>query len=127
MLTVVASENGKVGLPSSWKALLDGATALDAVEAGVRAVEDNPDEHSVGYAGHPNIDGARILASIWMLPDGTPPTAVEARLAARATHEVLRRMGAIAEQRHPRRFGVVPTPGGVLFARAALQTWRSGS
>jgi L-asparaginase / beta-aspartyl-peptidase len=57
MLTVVASENGKVGLPSAWKALQDGATALDAVEVGVRAVEDNPDDHSVGYAGHPNIDG----------------------------------------------------------------------
>lgn len=57
MLTVVASENGKVGLPSAWQALRDGATALDAVEVGVRAVEDNPDDHSVGYAGHPNIDG----------------------------------------------------------------------
>jgi L-asparaginase / beta-aspartyl-peptidase len=57
MLTVVASENGSVGLPSAWRALQDGATALDAVEVGVRAVEDNPDDHSVGYAGHPNIDG----------------------------------------------------------------------
>ncbi len=57
MLTVVASENGKVGLPLAWRALRDRATALDAVEVGVRAVEDNPDDHSVGYAGHPNIDG----------------------------------------------------------------------
>jgi beta-aspartyl-peptidase (threonine type) len=57
MLTVVASENGKVGLPTAWKALQEGATAVDAVEAGVRAVEDNPDDHSVGYAGHPNVDG----------------------------------------------------------------------
>jgi L-asparaginase / beta-aspartyl-peptidase len=54
---VVASENGSYGLPLAWKALQDGATALDAVEAGVRAVEDNPDDHTVGYAGHPNIDG----------------------------------------------------------------------
>jgi L-asparaginase / beta-aspartyl-peptidase len=57
MPTVVASENGKVGLPLAWQALRDGATALDAVEVGARAVEDNPDDHSVGYAGHPNIDG----------------------------------------------------------------------
>jgi len=57
LLTVVASENGSFGLPLAWKALQDGATALDAVEAGVRAVEDNPDDHTVGYAGHPNIDG----------------------------------------------------------------------
>jgi beta-aspartyl-peptidase (threonine type) len=54
---VVASENGSFGLPAAWKALQDGASALDAVEAGVRAVEDNPDDHTVGYAGHPNIDG----------------------------------------------------------------------
>jgi L-asparaginase / beta-aspartyl-peptidase len=57
VLTVVASENGQVGLPLAWQTLRDGASALDAVEAGVRAVEDNPDDHSVGYAGHPNIDG----------------------------------------------------------------------
>jgi isoaspartyl peptidase/L-asparaginase-like protein (Ntn-hydrolase superfamily) len=57
MLTLVASENGKVGLPFAWRALRDGASALDAVEAGVRAVEDNPDDHSVGYAGHPNVAG----------------------------------------------------------------------
>jgi beta-aspartyl-peptidase (threonine type) len=54
---VVASENGSFGLPAAWQALADGASALDAVEAGVRAVEDNPDDHTVGYAGHPNIDG----------------------------------------------------------------------
>jgi L-asparaginase / beta-aspartyl-peptidase len=54
---VVASENGSFGLPAAWKALEDGASALDAVEVGVRAVEDNPDDHTVGYAGHPNIDG----------------------------------------------------------------------
>lgn len=57
MLTVVASENGKVGLPAAWQALRDGRSALDAVELGVRAVEDNPDDHTVGYAGHPNVDG----------------------------------------------------------------------
>jgi beta-aspartyl-peptidase (threonine type) len=39
------------------QALRAGGTALDAVEAGVRAVESNPDDHTVGYAGHPNIDG----------------------------------------------------------------------
>lgn len=57
MLIVVASENGSFGLPAAWKTLQGGGSALDAVEAGVRAVEDNPDDHTVGYAGHPNIDG----------------------------------------------------------------------
>jgi len=57
VLTVVASENGSYGLPAAWKILQAGGSALDAVEAGARAVEDNPDDHTVGYAGHPNIDG----------------------------------------------------------------------
>lgn len=57
MVTVVASQNGGFGLAAAWRQLQDGGCALDAVEAGVRAVEDNPDDHSVGYAGHPNIDG----------------------------------------------------------------------
>jgi L-asparaginase / beta-aspartyl-peptidase len=57
VLTVVASENGSFGLPAAWKTLQGGGFALDAVEAGARAVEDNPDDHTVGYAGHPNIDG----------------------------------------------------------------------
>ena len=34
-----------------------GGTALDAVEAGVRLVESNPDDHSVGYSGYPNLLG----------------------------------------------------------------------
>lgn len=53
---MVASENGSYGLPAAWSALQSGASALDAVEIGARAVEDNPDDHTVGYAGHPNID-----------------------------------------------------------------------
>jgi beta-aspartyl-peptidase (threonine type) len=44
-------------MPAAWTAVRQGRTALDAVEAGTRAVEDNPDDHTVGYAGHPNIDG----------------------------------------------------------------------
>ncbi len=35
-----------------------GAAALDVAEHIARAVEDDPDEHSVGYGGHPNILGA---------------------------------------------------------------------
>jgi beta-aspartyl-peptidase (threonine type) len=66
---VVASENGSFGLPAAWQALNEGASALDAVEIGVRAVEDNPDDHTVGYAGHPNVDGVVELDASIM--DGT--------------------------------------------------------
>jgi len=39
------------------KILRAGGSALDAVEATIRAVESNPDDHSVGYGGLPNILG----------------------------------------------------------------------
>src|SRR4051812_49735417 len=34
-----------------------GGSALDATEAATRLVEDNPDDHSVGYGGYPNLIG----------------------------------------------------------------------
>lgn len=40
-----------------WKALEAGACALDAVEFGANAVEENPEVLSVGYGGLPNAEG----------------------------------------------------------------------
>jgi beta-aspartyl-peptidase (threonine type) len=56
-MIVIASTNGKVGVEESMRVLKGGGLALDAVEAGIRLVEDNPDDHSVGYSGFPNILG----------------------------------------------------------------------
>ena len=64
-MMLVASENGAVGMEPAWQALLSGASALDAVEIGVRQAEANPDDHTVGYAGHPNVAGVvQLDASI---------------------------------------------------------------
>ncbi len=41
----------------AWKVLSTGGKALDAVELGVRLVEDDPNERSVGYGGRPDRDG----------------------------------------------------------------------
>ena len=54
---LVASANGSVGMSAGWAILSAGGTALDAVEAAAREVEDNPDDHSVGYSGYPNLLG----------------------------------------------------------------------
>lgn len=56
-MIVVASTNGKVGIQESIRILKEGGSALDAVEAGIRLVESNPDDHSVGYSGFPNFLG----------------------------------------------------------------------
>jgi len=48
---------GKVATAKSGEVLRAGGSALDAVEAGIRVVELDPNEHSVGYGGTPNAEG----------------------------------------------------------------------
>ncbi|HEX2588565.1 MAG TPA: isoaspartyl peptidase/L-asparaginase [Gaiellales bacterium] len=54
---MIASERGEVGLPAGIEILAAGGSALDAVEAAVRAVESNPEDHWVGVGGIPNLLG----------------------------------------------------------------------
>jgi beta-aspartyl-peptidase (threonine type) len=68
-MIVIASSNGQVGIDAAWDILERGGSALDAVEAGTRLVEDNPDDHSVGYSGYPNLLGQVELDASIM--DGT--------------------------------------------------------
>jgi beta-aspartyl-peptidase (threonine type) len=66
---VVASANGDVGMAAAWDVLASGGSALDAVEAGTRVVEDDPSDHTVGYGGYPNLLGEVELDASIM--DGT--------------------------------------------------------
>jgi len=54
---MVASENGRAGMTAAMKLLREGGHALDAVELACRITEADPDEHSVGYSGLPNVLG----------------------------------------------------------------------
>ena len=56
-MIVIASSNGNVGIGDAMQVLKNGGSALDAIEAGIRPVEANPDDHSVGYNSWPNILG----------------------------------------------------------------------
>lgn len=56
-MIIIGSANALVGMPEGWEILARGGSALDAVEAVTRAVEDNPEDHTVGYGGYPNILG----------------------------------------------------------------------
>lgn len=56
-MIVVASANGDVGIEAAMDVLKAGGTAVDAVEAGIRLVEANPKDTSVGYNGYPNLLG----------------------------------------------------------------------
>jgi beta-aspartyl-peptidase (threonine type) len=57
LMIVVASKNGMVGIKESMEVLKAGGSAIDAVETGIRQVEANPDDHTVGYGGYPNLLG----------------------------------------------------------------------
>lgn len=46
---------------AAWEILNKNGRALDAVEAGVKIPEGNPDERSVGYGGRPDRDGRVTL------------------------------------------------------------------
>lgn len=56
-VVVAGSHKAEIGLPAAWEILESGGSALDAVEAATRIVEDNELDHSVGYAGYPNLLG----------------------------------------------------------------------
>ena len=56
-MIVVASTNGSVGIQESMRVLKAGGSALDAVEAGIRLVESNAQDSSVGLGGLPNFLG----------------------------------------------------------------------
>ncbi|MCA1553505.1 MAG: isoaspartyl peptidase/L-asparaginase, partial [Chloroflexi bacterium] len=56
-MLLVGSTNAQVGFEQGMTILRGGGSVLDAVEATIRAVEANPDDHSVGYSGLPNVLG----------------------------------------------------------------------
>lgn len=69
-MIIVGSANALVGIGAGWEILGAGGSALDAVEAVARAVEDNPEDHTVGYGGYPNILGHVELDASIMEGDG---------------------------------------------------------
>jgi beta-aspartyl-peptidase (threonine type) len=54
---ILASGEGAVGMAEAIACLAGGGAPLDAVEAGIRAVESDPSVRSVGLGGAPNILG----------------------------------------------------------------------
>jgi len=57
VLILVGSSNAAVGMAEGMAVLRAGGTALDAVEVTIRRVESNPQDHTVGLGGLPNLLG----------------------------------------------------------------------
>ena len=54
---IVASSNGSVGMEAAIEVLRAGGSAMDAIVTALALVEANPEDHSVGFSGLPNMLG----------------------------------------------------------------------
>jgi beta-aspartyl-peptidase (threonine type) len=129
---VIGSRNADVGIPAAIDVLSSGGRALDAVEAAVRLVEDNPDDHTVGYGGYPNLSGEVELDASIM--DGTTRRAGavgalrgyrHAITVARAVMERLPHVLVVGDgaARLAAEIGLVPEN---LLTPEAERVWRDG-
>ncbi|MCB0558696.1 MAG: N(4)-(beta-N-acetylglucosaminyl)-L-asparaginase [Lewinellaceae bacterium] len=68
--TVLSTWNNLPANKKAWKVIKKGGRALDAVEQGVRLVEADPDDMSVGYGGRPDREGIVTLDACIMDEEG---------------------------------------------------------
>ncbi len=57
----MATWANRVAVQTAWDVLLQGGSVVDAVEAGARIPEADPNDRSVGYGGHPDRNGVMSL------------------------------------------------------------------
>ncbi len=131
-MIIIASSNGDVGMAAGWEILQAGGSALDAVEAATRLVEDNPEDHSVGYGGYPNLlgeveldasimDGTALRAgAVGALKGFRYPISVARRVMEDLPHVFLVGEGAA---RFAAELGMRPEN---LLSDEAERTWREG-
>jgi L-asparaginase / beta-aspartyl-peptidase len=129
---IIASSNGDVGIGAAWEILQSGGTALDAVEAATRLVEDNPDDHSVGYGGYPNLLGEVELDASIMEGTTLRAGAVGALRGYRHAITVARRVMEelphvmLAGEGAARFAAELGMPREQLLTDAAEHAWREG-
>ncbi|GAB4109722.1 MAG: N(4)-(beta-N-acetylglucosaminyl)-L-asparaginase [Roseiflexaceae bacterium] len=131
-MILISSSNGNVGMAAGWAVLERGGSALDAVEAATRLVEDNPEDHSVGYGGYPNLLGeVELDASIMdgtTLRTGAVGALKNYRYAITAARRVLEDLPhdlLVGEgaARFAAEIGLTPEN---LLSEEAERTWRAG-
>jgi beta-aspartyl-peptidase (threonine type) len=128
---VIASANGNVGIVRAVEVLRNGGTAVDAVTEGIKLVEANPEDHTVGYSGLPNLLGEVELDASIMDGDGLRAGAVGALHGYQDAIELARKVmedlphvlivGAGADQ-FAAEVGLPPTD---LLTEAAREIWQA--
>ncbi len=131
-MLLVGSSNALIGFDRGIEILKGGGSALDAIEAVTRIVEDNPEDHTVGYGGIPNRDGVVELDASIM--DGATRRAGvvaalvgyrEAITVARAVMERLPHVALAGEgaARFAAEIGLAPSE---TLSPEAERIWRDG-
>ncbi|MBK9335679.1 MAG: N(4)-(beta-N-acetylglucosaminyl)-L-asparaginase [Lewinellaceae bacterium] len=103
---VIATWDNRKATDAAWQVLARGGRAFDAVEAGARIPEADPEDTSVGYGGFPDRDGNVTLdacimdefgnaGSITYLQHIMHPISVARRLLEKTPHVMLSGDGAL--------------------------------
>lgn len=129
-MLVLASDNGSLGMRAAMDALRKGGSALDAVEAGIRQVELNAADHSVGLGGYPNILGeveldagimdgrTRAMGAVAAIRGFAHPISIARQVMERLPHVFLAGLGA---ERFAAEIGAERSQ---LLTEEAAQAWR---
>lgn len=102
----VATWNNQPGITEAGRILAEGGRALDAIESGIRIVEANPDDPSVGYGGLPDREGNVTLDACIMDEGGNAgsvtylqhimhPISVARKIMEETPHVMLSGKGAL--------------------------------
>ncbi|MFV1990272.1 MAG: isoaspartyl peptidase/L-asparaginase [Acidimicrobiales bacterium] len=129
---LVASSNAKTGAQAAIEILLEGGRAIDAVEECIKLVEANPDDHTVGYGGYPNLlgeveldaslmdGGTRLAGSVGALKGFVHAISVARAVMALLPHVMIVGDGAA------RLAAEIGLERSDLLTSAAKTTWQDG-
>lgn len=104
--TVIATWERRTANQTAWQVIKSGGRALDAVEAGVRVLEADENDQSVGYGGRPDRDGKVTLdacimdekgdcGSVCFLQGIKHPISVARKIMEETPHVILAGEGAL--------------------------------
>ncbi len=110
-MKAIASHNGRQAADEAYRRIVACSTPLEAVVEGVTLVEDDPDEHTVGYGGLPNESGVVELDAAVM--DGATHR-VGAIVGLRNIRHAARLARCVLEQTHR---VMIAGEGATRFAR----------
>src|SRR5690348_16595892 len=131
-MILVTNNEGTYGVPTTSRLLSEGAHALDAIEAGIRLIEQDPRVRSVGRGGWPNLlcemeldacmmDGDTLRSgAVGALQGYLHPVSVAREVMRRLPHELLVGQGAA---RFAREIGAEPADNLIEDSRRAWQAW----